>query len=77
MARTFGLKRVALNHLFVPSTEGADARRVGRLGVGVMPELLARGPIADGSLVDLVPGHFCPSSCTGTAGIWSPSCWTH
>ena len=29
-------------------------------GVGVMPELLARGPIADGSLVDLVPGHFLP-----------------
>ena len=31
VARTFGLKRVALNHLFVPSTEGRCAlcRRAG------------------------------------------------
>ena len=45
-------------------------------GVGVMPELLAWGPVADGSVVDLVPGISCPSSCTGTAGIWSQNCWT-
>ena len=60
VARTFGLKRVALNHLFVPSTEGQMRAVSAGWGVGVMPELLARGPIADGSLVDLVPGHFLP-----------------
>ena len=60
VARTFGLKRVALNHLFVPSTEGQMRAVSAGWGVGVMPELLARGPIADGSVVDLVPGHFLP-----------------
>ena len=60
VARAFGLKRVALNHLFVPSTEGQMRAVSAGWGVGVMPELLARGPIADGSLVDLVPGHFLP-----------------
>src|SRR5574343_940962 len=60
VARTFGLKRVALNHLFVPSTEGQMRAVSAGWGVGVMPELLARGPIADGSLEDLVPGHFLP-----------------
>ncbi|MNY58473.1 putative HTH-type transcriptional regulator [compost metagenome] len=28
--------------------------------VGVVPELLARGPVADGSMVDLAPGHALP-----------------
>ncbi len=60
VARTFGLKRVALNHLFVPSTEGQMRAVSAGWGVGVMPELLARGPIAEGKLIDLVPGHFLP-----------------
>ena len=60
VARAFGLKRVALNHLFVPSTEGQMRAVAAGWGVGVMPELLARGPIADGSLIDLVPGRPLP-----------------
>lgn len=60
VARTFGLKRVALNHLFVPSTEGQMRAVSAGWGVGVMPELLARGPIGEGKLIDLVPGHFLP-----------------
>ncbi len=60
VARAFGLKRVALNHLFVPSTEGQMRAVAAGWGVGVMPELLARGPIADGSLIDLVPGRSLP-----------------
>ena len=60
VARAFGLKRVALNHLFVPSTEGQMRAVSAGWGVGVMPELLARGPIADGSLIDLVPGRSLP-----------------
>jgi LysR family transcriptional regulator (chromosome initiation inhibitor) len=60
VARAFGLKRVALNHLFVPSTEGQMRGVAAGWGVGVMPELLARGPIADGSVVNLVPGRSLP-----------------
>ncbi len=60
VARTFGLKRVALNHLFVPSTEGQMRAVSAGWGVGVMPELLARGPIADGSVVNLAPGRSLP-----------------
>lgn len=60
VARAFGLKRVALNHLFVPSTEGQMRAVAAGWAVGVVPELLARGPVADGSMVDLAPGHALP-----------------
>lgn len=60
VARAFGLKRVALNHLFVPSSEGQlHAVRAG-WAVGVLPELLVRTGLADGSLVDMAPGHVLP-----------------
>ena len=56
VARAFGLKRVALNHLFVPSAEGQMRAGAAGWAVGVVPELLARGALADGSMVDLAPG---------------------
>ncbi|MFN3376986.1 MAG: LysR family transcriptional regulator ArgP [Burkholderiaceae bacterium] len=60
VARAFGLKRVALHHLFVPSTEAQMRAVAAGWAVGVVPELLARGPIADGSFVDLAPGCALP-----------------
>ncbi|WP_024813574.1 LysR family transcriptional regulator ArgP [Acidovorax sp. JHL-3] len=56
VARAFGLKRVALNHLFVPSAEGQMRAVAAGWAVGVVPELLARGALADGSMVGLAPG---------------------
>ena len=56
VARAFGLKRVALNHLFVPSAEGQMRAVAAGWAVGVVPELLARGALVDGSMVDLAPG---------------------
>ena len=56
VARAFGLKRVALNHLFVPSAEGQMRAVAAGWAVGVVPELLARGALADASMVDLAPG---------------------
>ena len=56
VARAFGLKRVALNHLFVPSAEGQMRAVAAGWAVGVVPELLARGALADGSMVDVAPG---------------------
>jgi diguanylate cyclase (GGDEF)-like protein len=47
--RGLRLKRVALNHLFVPSSEGQMRAVLAGWGVGVVPELLVRGLLADGT----------------------------
>lgn len=60
VARTFGLKRVTLNHLFVPSSEGQVRAVAAGWGVSVVPELLARPLLEAGQLVDLAPGHTLP-----------------
>lgn len=60
VARTFGLKRVALNHLFVPSTEGQLHAVKAGWAVGVLPELLVRPALAAGDVVDVSPGHTLP-----------------
>ncbi len=60
VARTFGLKRVALNHLFVPSTEGQLHAVKAGWAVGVLPELLVRPALAAGEVVDVAPGHTLP-----------------
>ena len=57
VARALGLKRVALNHLFVPSSEGQVRAVTAGWGAGVVPELLVRQALARGELVDLAPGH--------------------
>lgn len=56
VARAFGLKSVALNRLFVPSPEAQLRAVAANWAVGVVPELLARAALADGSMVDLAPG---------------------
>ena len=58
--RTFGLKRVALSRVFVPSSEGQVRAVAAGWGVSVVPELLARPLLAEGRLVDLAPGHSLP-----------------
>lgn len=60
VARAFGLKRVALNHLFVPGSEAQMRAVAAGWAVGVMPELMARQALADGSMVDLAPGRSLP-----------------
>ena len=60
IARSFGLKRVALQHLFVPSSEGQVRAVLAGWGVGVVPELLVREALAEGRLVNLAPGHALP-----------------
>ena len=60
VARAFGLKRVALNHLFVPSSEGQVRAVAADWGVGTVPELLVRPWLANGRFVDVAPGHVLP-----------------
>lgn len=60
VARAFGLKRVALNHIFVPGSEAQMRAVAAGWAVGVIPELLARSALADGSVVNLAPGHSLP-----------------
>lgn len=56
VARAFGLKRVALNQIFLPSSEGQVRAVLAGWGVSVVPELLVRGLMQQGQLVDAAPG---------------------
>jgi LysR family transcriptional regulator, chromosome initiation inhibitor len=55
VGKAFGLKRVALHQLFVPSSEGQVRAVLAGWGASVVPELLVRGLIAQGELVNLAP----------------------
>jgi LysR family transcriptional regulator (chromosome initiation inhibitor) len=55
VGKAFGLKRVTLNQLFVPSSEGQVRAVLAGWGVSVVPELLARGLLAQGDLVNVAP----------------------
>lgn len=55
VGRAFGLKRVALPQLFVPSSEGQVRAVLAGWGVSVVPELLARALIDQGRLVNVAP----------------------
>ena len=57
VSQCFGLKRVTLSQLFVPSSEGQLRAVLAGWGASVVPELLAREPLAQGLLVNLVPAH--------------------
>ena len=57
VSQCFGLKRVTLSQLFVPSSEGQLRAVLAGWGASVVPELLAREPLAQGLLVNLVPTH--------------------
>ncbi|MCB1979742.1 MAG: LysR family transcriptional regulator ArgP [Burkholderiaceae bacterium] len=56
VARAFGLKRVSLHQLFVPSTEGQLRAVQAGWAVAILPEILVRDALAQGRLVDLLPG---------------------
>lgn len=60
VASWLGLPRVSLRQLFVPSSEGQVCAVLAGWGVSVVPELLVRGLIAQGQLVDVAPGHALP-----------------
>ena len=60
VGKAFGLKRVSLNQLFVPSSEGQVRAVLAGWGVSVVPELLARGLLQQGELVNLAPGFSLP-----------------
>ncbi|HUR90529.1 MAG TPA: LysR family transcriptional regulator ArgP [Ramlibacter sp.] len=57
VAKAFGLKRVSVNRLFVPSSEGQVRAVLSGWGVSVVPELLVRGLMEQGRLVDVAGGH--------------------
>ena len=56
VARALKLRHVALNQLFVPSSEGQVRAVLAGWGVSVVPELLVRGLLAQGALVDVTAG---------------------
>ena len=58
--KAFGLKRVTLNQLFVPSSEGQVRAVLAGWGVSVVPRLLVKGLIQQGLLLDVAPGHALP-----------------
>lgn len=60
VGKAFGLKRVTLTQLFVPSSEGQVRAVLAGWGVSVVPELLARGLLDQGRLVNVAPGFSLP-----------------
>ncbi|TFZ01860.1 LysR family transcriptional regulator ArgP [Ramlibacter humi] len=60
IAKAFGLRRVSLRQLFVPSSEGQVRAVLAGWGVSVVPELLVRGLMEQGQLVDALPGQRLP-----------------
>ena len=57
IGQVFGLKRVSLRQLFVPSSEGQLRAVLAGWGASVLPEHMARAPLETGALVNLAPGH--------------------
>ncbi|MBW8721328.1 MAG: LysR family transcriptional regulator ArgP [Polaromonas sp.] len=60
VGKAFGLKRVTLNQLFVPSSEGMVRAVLSGWGVSVVPRLLAQGLIDQNQLVNVVPSYTLP-----------------
>lgn len=60
VGRAFGLRRVGLNQLFVPSSEGQVRAVLAGWGVSVVPELLVRGLVDQGRLVNVAPRQRTP-----------------
>lgn len=60
VGKAFGLKRVALNQIFVPSSEGQVRAVMAGWGLSVVPELLVRGLIDSGQLVNVLPASRLP-----------------
>ena len=68
VVKAFGLPRVMLKQVFVPSCEGQVRAVQAGWGVSVVPELRVRDLLASGELVDLAPRHRL-----GVALYWH--CW--
>jgi len=60
VAQAFHLKSVSLNELFVPSSEGQVRAVLAGWGVSVVPQLLVRGLLEQGALVDVAAGTRVP-----------------
>ena len=60
VSKAFGLKKVRLNQLFVPSSEGQLRAVLAGWGVSVVPRLIAQRLINEGQLVNLTPGFALP-----------------
>jgi len=60
VGKAFGLKRVTLNQLFVPSSEGQVRAVLAGWGASVVPRLLAQGLIDQGLLVNVLPTCMLP-----------------
>ena len=60
VGKAFGLKRVTLNQLFMPSSEGQVRAVLAGWGVSVVPRLLAQGLMDQGQLVNIAPLHTLP-----------------
>ena len=60
VAQAVGLKRVSLQQIFVPSSEGQVRAALAGWGASVVPELLVRSAIASGALVNLAPEFALP-----------------
>ena len=60
VSKAFGLRRVTLNQMFVPSSEGQVRAVLAGWGASVVPELLVRGLLEQGMLVNIAPGHVLP-----------------
>lgn len=61
VAKVTGLKRISLNQLFVPSSEGQVRAALAGWGVSVVPELLVRGLLGNGLLLNVAPQHALPA----------------
>lgn len=60
VSKAFGLKRVTLNQLFVPSSEGQVRAVLAGWGASVVPRLLAQGLIDQGLLINVAPTYTLP-----------------
>ncbi len=57
ISKAFGLKRVILNQLFVPSSQGQVSAVLDGWGISVVPALLVQPLIDQGQLFNIAPGH--------------------
>ncbi len=60
VAQAFGLRRVALKQLFVPSSEGQVRAVCAGWGVSILPRMLVQAHLDTGVLVNIVPHHHLP-----------------
>ncbi|OGA96260.1 MAG: transcriptional regulator ArgP, partial [Burkholderiales bacterium RIFCSPHIGHO2_12_FULL_61_11] len=60
VGKAFGLNKVTINQLFVPSSEGQVRAVLAGWGVSVVPRLLVQGLLDQGLLVNVAPSHTLP-----------------